>query len=85
MTPTLHLPANSRSNRQQTGQRSKMALHLRENLNRSGSAEPSCDLPSGEGVTLGRLREFILLPQEKVNGERKNWRKRKPNIKRTDR
>jgi|HubBroStandDraft_6_1064221.scaffolds.fasta_scaffold178130_4 hypothetical protein len=39
MTPTLHLPANSRSNRQQTGQRSKMALHLRENLNRSGSAD----------------------------------------------
>ncbi len=39
MTPTLHLPANSRSNRQQTGQRAKLALHLHQNLNRSGKRD----------------------------------------------
>src|SRR5258708_8363688 len=36
MTPTLHLPAGSRSNRQQTGERSKVALWLHANDNRSG-------------------------------------------------
>jgi hypothetical protein len=51
---------------------SAFELEVETPVNRPGvrrSASQVVDLPSGEGVTLGRLREFILLPEEKVNDE----------------